>query len=285
MSPETSTAHPVQEIDSPGALSKASVQSVGDRAWNAGSEAIESLRSEASCCDRNISKTEQWGSILAGAALVATGLRRGKIGGALLGLIGGSLIYRGATGHCYSYQMLGIDTSEDEPSLNVYPGQPRAVSDQNPPLGVASQRGEKIEATVTVNRSAEDLYQFWRDVENLPRVMSHIQNIEAIDGTHSRWTAEGPLGKSVHWESEIFNERKPEMISWRSMPDSEVATAGSVHFRPLGGQQATEVTVELKYDPPAGQAGATVASWLGSDPQQMLEEDLQRLKTQLETNA
>lgn len=63
--------------------------------------------------DVNVGRTERVASGVAGAGLVAAGLRSRGIGGALLALAGGFLLHRGLTGHCYGYGAAGISTAGD----------------------------------------------------------------------------------------------------------------------------------------------------------------------------
>jgi len=119
--------------------------------------------------------------------------------------------------------------------------------------------------------------------DNLPTFMSHLERVEEISRTLSQWTAKGPLGVPVTWTAEIINDVPGELISWRSVGEGDVVTAGSVRFKPAGGDYGTEVSVKLQYDPPAGKVGATVAWALGEDPQTQIEEDLRRFKQLLET--
>ena len=90
------------------------------------------------------------------------------------------------------------------------------------------------------------------------------------------------MGSTVTWEAEIINERPGELIAWRSIEGSLIDTAGSVRFAPSGNGAATEVTVNLKYNPPAGKAGARLAQLLGADPDQQIVDDLQRFKKIME---
>jgi uncharacterized membrane protein len=194
------------------------------------------------------------------------GLTRGRWSGSLLSLVGGSLLYRGFTGHCYAYETLGIDTA-CHPASTVIP----------------AQTGTKVEQSITINRPAMELYSFWREVENLPRIMRHLKSVEAIDSKRSRWLAEGPMGTTAQWEAEIFNEEEAELIAWRSLPESQVATTGSIRFKELKNGRGTAVTVSLKYNPPGGKVASAIAWLLGSDAEQEIEEDLRRFKSQMET--
>jgi uncharacterized membrane protein len=120
-------------------------------------------------------------------------------------------------------------------------------------------------------------------LSNLPRLIEHLESVEEFDGTHSRWNARDPFGRQVEWEAEIHNETPGEMIAWRSLPDSDLDTAGSIHFKPLAEGRGTAVTLSLKYDPPAGRAGAAVARLLGNGVESELEAALRKFKQVMET--
>ena len=111
--------------------------------------------------------------------------------------------------------------------------------------------------------------------------MRHLESVTE-EGNRSHWVAKAPLGTSVSWDAEIITERANELIGWRSLPGSTVDTAGSVHFQSAAGGRGTEVRVELKYDPPAGKVGATLAECLGEAPEQQIEEDLTTFKRMME---
>ncbi len=113
--------------------------------------------------------------------------------------------------------------------------------------------------------------------------MSHLRRVEELGGGLSRWTADAPLGAEVSWDAEIINDVPSELISWRSVGESDVVSAGSVRFKPARGGRATEVRVVLQYEPPGGKAGATAAWLLGDDPKQQIEDDLRQFKRLLET--
>jgi uncharacterized membrane protein len=217
----------------------------------------------------NVGDVERWASLLGGGALALYGLSRGSLGGLALALLGGSLVYRGASGHCSMYGALGISTAERH----------------GPRTSIPAGHGVKVEKRITVQRSPEDLYRFWRNFENLPRVMRHLESVRTNGPNRSHWVARGPLGTRLDWDAEVITDRPNELIGWRSLEGSEVDTAGSVHFVPLPGGRGTEVRVVLKYDPPAGKAGAAVARLFGEDAEQQIEEDLRRFKQSLESGT
>jgi uncharacterized membrane protein len=219
--------------------------------------------------DVNVGQTERWASALAGGALAIYGLTRRTWGGAVLALVGGTLIYRGSTGHCHMYDLLGVNTAGET---------------DNPLVSVPAGKGTKVEKSVTINRSPEEVYRFWRNFENLPRFMNHLESVTTTGEGRSHWVAKAPAGKTVEWDAEIYNEKENELIAWRSLEGADVDNAGSVRFEPAPDGRGTIVRVTLKYDPPAGKLGALVAKLFGEEPAQQIEEDLERFKQVMETN-
>jgi uncharacterized membrane protein len=139
-----------------------------------------------------------------------------------------------------------------------------------------------VEDAITIYRPVSEVYSYWRNLENLPRFMEHLEEVRVTDRSHSHWVAKGPLGVNVEWDAEIINDIPPTLLSWKSVGESDVVSAGSVRFK-AAGERATQVRVKLQYDPPAGKLGATVAWLFGEDPQRQVNEDLRRFKQLVET--
>jgi uncharacterized membrane protein len=211
---------------------------------------------------------ERWASILGGISLISYGVKKGSTGGTLLALLGGDFIYCGAIGYSPLFNALGL-----RPRTNQHGRSP----------SIPYQQGIRVDATVTIEKPREVVYCFWRNLENLSRFMRHLGSVTTIDHKHSHWVAEGPAGRAVEWNAEIINDQANELIAWRSLPGSDVDTAGSVHFKPVAGDRPTKVLVELQYLPPAGIVGAAISRLMGSDPSQQIREDLRQLKEVLET--
>ncbi|HYT10677.1 MAG TPA: SRPBCC family protein [Mycobacteriales bacterium] len=145
----------------------------------------------------------------------------------------------------------------------------------------------RVESRVTVNRTLEEAYAFWRDLSRLASFMTHLESVSesaSPDGDRrSHWTAGAPGGGTVEWDAVLVQDVVGELISWRSVEVAEVTNSGAVRFRTAPGGRGTEVLVELVYEPPAGPVGATVATLLGEEPQQQLVDDLRRFKQIIET--
>jgi len=211
----------------------------------------------------NVGDWERLASGLAGLCLAGCGLKSRGVGQPLLPLAGAALVYRAVSGHCSLYANLGMDTT----------GRGEATA-------VRAGHGFKVERSVTVGRPPAEVFSMWRQLERLPEFMSHLRQVKDLGDGRTHWVASAPLGLQISWDAEVVNVRPEEMIAWRSLPGSMVDTAGSVHFVPTG--NGTEVRVSLKYDPPGGQAGATLARWLGESPETQLADDLERFKQRLE---
>lgn len=217
--------------------------------------------------ERNVAPAERLISLGLGTCLTVYGIT-GRHVSPLSLLAGGFLLYRGLAGNCPLYQALGTGTDGARGDEAVIP----------------AREGVKVEHAITVNRPAGEVYRSWRTLSQLPRFMEHLKEVRETADGKSHWVARGPLGMSVEWDAELIEDR-PEVISWRSLPGSDVDTAGSVHFKAAPAGRGTEVRVSLKYDPPAGQVGAAVARLFGQSPEQQIAADLGRFKSLVEAGS
>lgn len=140
-----------------------------------------------------------------------------------------------------------------------------------------------LRASVTVNASVDQLYRFWRDVENLPRIMSHLKSVTRLDERRSHWVVTGPGGMPVEWDAEITDDVPNERIAWRSAADAPIHSRGSVTFQSGGPRHGTIVRVDMRYEPPGGTLGAVLAFLFGKEPRQQIVDDLRAFKAFLET--
>jgi uncharacterized membrane protein len=147
----------------------------------------------------------------------------------------------------------------------------------------ARGRALHLRKAVTVAREPAEVYRYWRNLENLPRFMTHLESVRLTGDGRSRWTASAPAGRVVEWDAEIIDDRPNESLGWRSLQGADVPNSGSVRFTPAPGGRGTEVRVELNYSPPAGKVGVTVAKLFGEEPGQQLRDDLRRFKQVVET--
>ena len=137
--------------------------------------------------------------------------------------------------------------------------------------------------SVTIGRPREEVYRFWRALENLPRFMYHVQSVTPAPGGRSHWVVKGPANRRIEWDAEITDDIPGSRIAWQTLPGSDIAHVGNVVFEDAPGDRGTEVRVQLYYDAPGGKAGATIAKLLGDDPKEQVKNDLRRFKQVLET--
>jgi uncharacterized membrane protein len=225
----------------------------------------------------NVGRWERAGSVGLGVFLATLGMKRGGWAAAVGAISGGALVYRGLSGHCHVYGALGRNTATRK-ELGM------ARMEKGASASIAIDRGIKLDQRILVRRRPEDVYAFFRDLHNLPRVMSHVEAVEVSSSALSHWKVRGPAGSHVEWDAEIINDRPGELLAWRSREGADVPNAGSVHFTPREGGLATEVRVQLKYDPPAGPLGAAIARLFGESPEVQMKDDLARLKRELEVS-
>jgi uncharacterized membrane protein len=211
----------------------------------------------------NLGQREKMISMAAGGGMLALAAWRRSLLSIPLAITGGLFVLRGISGKSALYEFANIRRARDAKS------------------------GILVERSVTVNRPRSEVYQFWRDFENLPRFMEHLESVDESytggEGAASRWVASAPLGQTVDWMAEIVEERENEVIAWRSLPGSQVETYGRVVFQDAPGDRGTEVSISLQYKPPGGSAGALVAKLFGEEPNVQIREDLRRFKQVIET--
>jgi uncharacterized membrane protein len=215
----------------------------------------------------NITETERWASLIVGSALATAGLAQRSRGGFAAALAGAELIRRGATGHSLLFEWLGFRTA------------PKGQGAET--TSVPYELGVRVDRSVTVARPRAEVYAFWRNLENLPRFMKHVESVRQTDHRRSHWVVTAPACRTVSWEAEIINEVENELIGFRSI-NGRVDLAGSVQFKDAPGDRGTEVIVEIQYNPPAGILGAFAAKMWGEEPTQQIDEDLRRFKQIME---
>jgi uncharacterized membrane protein len=211
----------------------------------------------------SVADAENWLALGAGALLLLVGATRRSAMGACLAISSAPLLYRGITGQW-----------PDILNGHVQPGSTRAA--------LSGERGIHVRESVRLEVPVDDVYRFWRRLENLPQFMTHLHRVtEGADG-RSHWVTSGPAGLAVEWDAEIINEVENKILAWRSLPGADVVSAGSVNFDAARGGRSTQVSVHLQYAPPAGKAGALVASLFGREPSQTVRENLRNFKQLLE---
>jgi uncharacterized membrane protein len=163
-----------------------------------------------------------------------------------------------------------------------------------------------VKQTITINGAPDELYRFWRDLQNLPRFMKHLESVtpeqmmrqtaadqasvgaasqpagQPTGDARSHWVAKAPAGTTVEWDAEITEDRPNELIAWRSLDGADVDSAGTVRFEEAPGGRGTVVKLEMHYHPPAGALGAGIAKLFGEDPEWQVKEGLRRFKQLME---
>jgi uncharacterized membrane protein len=208
-------------------------------------------------------EAERWASVALATGLIAYGVSRRNLPGILVAASAAPIAYRGFAGEWPHFTR-------------------RHAVDGDGRAALATDNAIQVSDAIRVEKPVDEVYRVWRRLENLPRFMTHLAQVTDLGGGRSHWVARGPACMKIRWDAEIINEIENKLIGWRSLPGSGVVTAGSVYFSDVRGGRGAEVSVQLQYAPPAGRAGAFVASLLGREPSQMIREDLRRMKQLLE---
>ncbi|HEU4691481.1 MAG TPA: SRPBCC family protein [Vicinamibacterales bacterium] len=208
------------------------------------------------------SEVERWVTLATAGALMAYGFSRRNVPGMCLAVAAAPLVFKGVSG---SWPLLNGVLSTDDTRV-----------------ALSADRGIHVRESIRLEQPIAEVYRFWRSLENLPRFMTHLRCVTDLGNGRSHWEANGPAHVKVEWDAEIINDVGNSVIGWKSLPGSDVVTAGSVNFSTVRAGRSTQVSVHLQYSPPAGRAGALLASIFGRNPASMIREDLRRLKQLLE---
>ena len=196
------------------------------------------------------------------------GLRKSPAAGIAIALVGGDLLRRGITGHSFVYEAMGIRSA------------PKGQGAET--TAVPYELGIRVDRSITINKPRSEIFQFWRNLTNLPRFMKHVKSVRDMGGERSHWVVRAPAGRIVEWDAVIHNEIANELLAWRTLPGADVDHAGTVLFKDAPGGRGTEIKVELQYNPPGGAVAAVLSKLWGEEPTQQIEADLRRLKQILE---
>jgi len=208
-------------------------------------------------------------TVIGGILVTFYGLRqKSLIRWGLTGL-GTNLVYQGLTGHSRLNKIMGIN---------------RYLKGSNPNSAVQASESIKVRQSITINKTPQELYRYWRDFVNLPRFMTQLESVTVLSERRSQWKVSAPAGLTVEWEAEIISDKENELIAWQSLPGARVSNAGSVQFKELSAGRGTEVKVEIDYEPPVGAIGAAIASLFGKAPSHQIQESLRNFKQIMEAS-
>ena len=229
----------------------------------------------------NVGAKERAASFAGGALITLYGLskmsKEASLKNFVFVLVGSALAYRGASGHCLAKAALG-NAALDNEEKQAKESDENKLSKEAPGHG-----GILVTKQVTIQKSPDELYTFWRKLGNLPQFMKHLESVEETGEKTSHWVAKAPVGQSVSWDAEITRDEPGHYIAWRSLEGSTIANSGSVRFVPAPENRGTEVKVSLEYKPPFGVVGASIAKLFGEEPQLQVDDDLERFKQLMET--
>ena len=205
----------------------------------------------------NVGLTERFVSVFAGALLISKGLRH-PFKPTLL--YGAYLTWRGFTGNCLVYDQLGIDSNK-----------PQAVN---------------IRGEFEIDRLPLDVYNYWRNLNNLPGSLKYLMDVKMIDEHHSHWKSK-VLGNliPIDWKAEIVKDEPGHLIGWRSTADAVLQHVGKVEFDESPDGTGTVLKIVLSYHPPAGGLGIGVARLLNPLFEQLLSKEINSIKHKIESPA
>ncbi|GCE25092.1 hypothetical protein KDA_05760 [Dictyobacter alpinus] len=208
----------------------------------------------------NVHQTERIASTALGGALILQSFKHLSPGKTALA---GALLYRGISGHSYLYQMLNVNTAQVQK-------QP-------------SNSGVRVEGSITVGKTAQELYHFWSEPRYLAQIMGEFADVTQVDDNRMHWALRFPLDQHIEWDTQIIEDRPNELIRWKSLEGAQIANEGSVRFQRAPKDWGTEVTLSFCFDAPGGALGNWASKKLDIVPRMLAEKLLRRFKSLVET--
>lgn len=142
---------------------------------------------------------------------------------------------------------------------------------------------QRVEGSIEVEAPVGRVYEYWRNLENLPKFMANIQEVRSTGPDTTHWVVKGPLGTNVEFDARTTQDEPNSAIGWNSV-DGVVQTSGQVRFQEVGDTR-TRIEVQMNYaDPPGGKVGEA-ASRVVANPKVMMEQDLRNFKDIIEGKA
>ena len=164
------------------------------------------------------------------------------------------------------------------------------ISDPSVPDEARKHKGDREAAAgftatkaVTIGKSRDEVYAFFRRFSNLPRFMTNVDSIQELDDRRSHWVVQGPAGRTVEWDAVVTADEPGHLIGWESVEGADVKNHGRVEFRDAPADRGCEIHAAIHYELPAGGLGKLVAGLFGKDPGEQAHADLRQLKMLLET--
>jgi uncharacterized membrane protein len=214
----------------------------------------------------NVALPERLVSTAVGGLMLVWGVQKRSALSLAGAAAGADLIYRGVTGHCHLYGLLGVNTAAvDKPGSMVNPNAP------------------EVRGAVTIGKSPEELYEFWRDPNKLAQINAHFAEVTPGGAGVTHWRVQGPLKPLLEWDSRYTQEEPGRKLAWETVPGSTLANRGEITFQPSPNGTGTEVRLHMQFEPPLGSAGAAIAKALLKIPRGIAGQSLRRFKSLVET--
>nr|MBF0683617.1 DUF2892 domain-containing protein [Pseudomonas sp.] len=216
----------------------------------------------------NVHGAERFLSASGGMVLLTRGLRQGGVAGWLQALVGGVLVARGVTAKCPVKRALAATSFE------------KTLAEEN-----GWHSATAIITRIVIRRPRHQVYAYWRNFNNLSHFMKHIERIEMLSDSRSRWVVKAPVGQTVEWTAHVTEDVPDRRIAWETEYDADIRSSGWVEFEDTPDGRGTQVAVMIAYEPPGGKIGHLAARLWHEDPATQVCEDLQSLKEILEAGA
>ena len=139
-----------------------------------------------------------------------------------------------------------------------------------------------MEESITVNRPIADVFEFFKDFENLPLVIRAVSAVYDSQDGRSHWVVRSRSGVVMEWDAVVTKWVPRSVISFASIPGSPVEVSITLRFVPLG-PSLTRLDADVKYHVLRTELSDAIRALLTRRPMRRMQINLENTRAYLES--
>lgn len=151
-------------------------------------------------------------------------------------------------------------------------------------LRLAGDRKRRLDvrSSVEIGRPLADVFDFFKDFENLPHAVRAVAAVyDSLDG-RSHWVVRSRRGVALEWDAVTTKYVPRSVIGFESVPGGPVEVSITLRFAPLGPER-TRLDVDVAYFAPNAELSDAIRALLARRPSRRMQIQLEKTRTYLES--
>ena len=146
----------------------------------------------------------------------------------------------------------------------------------------ARRRSVARSSSIEIARPVSEVFAFFKDFENFPRVIGSVRSVLDYQDGRSHWELYTPSGGVVAWDAVVTKYVPNSVIAWESVVRSLVDSSGIVRFTALSPTR-TRVDLSITHRPMQTSLKDAVRTLLSPRATDMIDRHLERIRFYLES--